>query len=220
MKKPHVILNAAMTLDGKITTKARDSKISCPEDLKRVHRIRAEVDGVMVGINTLLIDDPKLTTKLPGGKNPIRIIVDSRARTPSSAQALTIDKNTETVIAMTEKAPKNRVKNLLKAGAKIAYAGKGRHVNLKTLMEKLWTMKIRTLLLEGGGTLNWNMLNEGLVDEVYVAVAPMVVGGVKAVTLAEGEGVKCISEALKLEFTKMERFGEDIVLGYRVLHER
>lgn len=216
-KKPYVILNAAMTLDGKIATASGDSKISSREDLARVHELRAEVDAIMVGINTVLKDDPKLTTKKPGGKNPIRIIVDSMARTPLNAQALTVDKATKTIIVVTKRAPKERVDFLKAAGGEIIYAGNGPGVDLVFLMDTLASRGVSSVMVEGGGSLNWSILHNGLADEVRVAIAPVIVGGRDAVTLVEGEGVSLIERGVHLSLEKTERYGRDIVLTYKVI---
>lgn len=212
--RPWVVLNAGITLDGKIATKSRDSKISCPEDLQRVHRLRSEVDGVMVGINTALIDDPKLTAhKIAGGRNPVRIVVDSKARISPSAQVFKGD--ARTIIAVSRKAPEERLRRI-REKAEVIVCGEDR-VDLRCLMRKLYRRGIKKLLLEGGGTLNWSMLKEGLVDEVRVAIAPRLVGGRDAVTLVEGEGYELIEEGVKLRLKKSYPLGEDLILEYEVV---
>jgi 2,5-diamino-6-(ribosylamino)-4(3H)-pyrimidinone 5'-phosphate reductase len=215
--RPYVILNAAMTLDGKIATKAHDSKISGPEDRQRVHELRASVDAVMIGIGTVMTDNPRLTVRLVNGKNPIRVIADSTAMTPLNARVLTEDRSTPTIIAVTEGAGKDTVKMLKAIGATVITAGLGEHVDLKLLMTKLREVGIKTLMLEGGGTLNWSMLNEGLVDEVRVAVAPFIIGGKDAITLVEGEGATTVSEGVRLKLGRIEQCGKDLILTYWVL---
>lgn len=216
--RPFVTLNAAMTLDGKISTKDYDSKISCRMDLQRVHQLRANVDAVLIGIRTLMIDNPRLTVRFVDGKNPVRVVVDSAARTPLNARVLTEDRSTPTIIAVTEKAAKERIEALRMMGVKVITSGSGEHVNLKLLMRRLREMGIKTLMLEGGGTLNWSMLKEGLVDEVRVAIAPIIVGGEAAITLVEGEGVSRVNEGIKLKLRQIEQYGKDLVLTYRVLN--
>jgi len=209
-----VILNAGMTLDGKIATKSRDSKISCPEDIMRVHRLRSEVDGIMVGINTVLIDDPKLTAhKVESGRNPVRIITDSRARVPLTAKVLQPEAGT--IIAVSKNAPTDRVKEISKK-AEVIIVGEYT-VDLGGLMKELYLRGIRSILLEGGGTLNWSMLKEGLVDEVRVAIAPRIVGGKDAVTLVEGEGYDMVGEGVRLRPKKSYALGDDLVLEYEVI---
>jgi len=212
--RPYIILNAAITLDGKIATKSRDSKISCKEDLLRLHRLRANVDAIVVGVGTVLADDSQLTVHRVRGRNPTRVILDSKARTPPTARALSRDGG-RTLVAVTEGAPKDRVDALLSAGAEVVTAGSGDKVDLPSLMNKLRERGINRVLVEGGGNVNWSLLELGLVDEVCVAVAPVIVGGKDSVTLAEGEGVNRVSEGVRLLLQRIEQYGEDLVLTYK-----
>ncbi len=215
MKKPYVILNAGMTLDGKIATKSGDTKISCYEDLIRVHILRSKVDAVMVGINTVLKDDPRLTVhKIKSKRQPIRIVIDSRARTPLNSRVL--NKESKTIIAVSKRADENRIKKLMEKGAEVIICGEDK-VDLVKLMEILYDKGIRKILLEGGGTLNWSMLKNGLVDEVIVAIAPVIVGGRDAITLVEGEGFDFVDEGIKLRLKRYYLLGEDIILEYEVV---
>ncbi|MBS7247621.1 MAG: 2,5-diamino-6-(ribosylamino)-4(3H)-pyrimidinone 5'-phosphate reductase [Candidatus Jordarchaeales archaeon] len=213
--RPYVILNAAMSLDGKIATVSGDSEFSDEEDWMRVHRLRSEVDAIMVGVNTVIVDDPKLTSKV--GRSPLRVIVDSMARTPPTARAITFMRGeVPTVIAVTGRAPAERVEELRKAGANVIVCGEEEKVNLEILMERLSEMGVKSLLLEGGGNLNWSMLEKGLVDEVRVAIAPVIVGGREAVTLVEGEGFSRVSQAVNVEFVKAERVGSCLLITCKV----
>ena len=213
MTRPHVILNAAMTLDGKIATVAGDSRISCEADLKRVHALRASVDAVMVGVGTVLADDPSLTVRRARGKSPTRIVIDSFAKTPPNARVL--DNSAPTIIASTKSAPKRRLQKLRAAGSKIIVAGE-KEVGLHRLLEKLRSLGVRKLLLEGGSTLNWGMLKEGLVDEVRVAVSPRIVGGATAKTLVGGAGFGEVQKGVGLELKKVTKVGKNLLLTYRV----
>jgi len=213
MARPYVVLNAAMTLDGKIATVAGDSMISCEADLDRIHRLRAEVDAVMIGVGTVLADNPSLTVRRARGKNPTRVIVDSEARTPLKAKVL--DGSAKTIIAVTSKALKKRVRGLLGTGTHVMPCGSEK-VCLQKLLEKLRAQGVRKLLLEGGSTLNWSMLKQGLVDEVRIAIAPRIVGGTAARTLVGGDGFAKISKSIKLELSSMKRVGEDLLLTYIV----
>ncbi len=214
---PYVVLNAAMSLDGKIATARGESRLSSPEDLKRVHRLRASVDAIIVGLGTLLADDPKLTVKLVHGRNPRRIIVDSRARTPLDAYVVRSASETPTIIAVTSRAPKKRIRELEEAGTTVLTCGRGPHVSLRLLLTRLRKMGVRKLLLEGGGALNWSMLSQGLVGEISVALSPRVVGGADAITLAEGQGVARIRDAVRLRLVDARDYGGDLVVRYRVL---
>jgi len=219
--KPYVILNAAMTLDGKIATKTGSSEISGKEDLKRVHKLRKKVDGIMVGINTVLTDDPRLTVhKIDSEKsdNPIRIVVDSHGRTPLTSRILNDD--AETIIAASNYA-KNSALSLehrkkLNKVVEIFYSGKN-SVNLKELMKYLYSKNIKTLMLEGGSTLNFSMIKEQLIDEIRVCVTPMIIGGKNAKTLFDGEGFDFMSDAIKLELKNSYQLGRDLILEYDVL---
>ena len=212
--RPHILLNAAMTLDGKIATRSGDSKISSEEDLVHLHHLRASVDAVVVGIETILVDDPQLTVRRVQGRNPDRVILDSAARTPTEAKVLSA-KAGRTIIAVTESASKTRVDALLRAGAEVIVAGSGDRVDLRLLMNRLRGMGIRHILVEGGGNVNWGLLELGLVDEIRVAVAPVIVGGREAVTLVEGNGFGRVRDGIKLVLQRIEQYGEDLVLTYR-----
>ncbi|WP_067260377.1 2,5-diamino-6-(ribosylamino)-4(3H)-pyrimidinone 5'-phosphate reductase [Methanobrevibacter cuticularis] len=217
--RPYVILNAAMTLDGKIATKTGSSEISGEEDLKRVHELRRDVDGIMVGINTVIADDPRLTVhKIPSKKqdNPIRVVVDNKARTPLNSRILSDD--AETIIAITENSNEEDFKERhqkLEKVATIFLSGK-KQINLKDLMEYLYIKGIKILMLEGGSTLNFSMIKEGLIDELRICIAPMVVGGHNSKTLFDGEGFDFMNEAINLDLIKNYRLGKDLILEYKV----
>src|SRR5436853_1422778 len=181
--RPYVILNAAMSLDGKIATYTGDSRMSSPADLGRVHRLRASVDGIMVGMRTLLRDDPKLTVKLARGRKRHRIIVDSTAQTPLTSYVVRTAREIPTIVAVTSRAPKNRIEILERRGVKVFVSGNGPLVSVQILLQTLRKLGIRKILLEGGGALNWSRLGSGLVDEISVAVTPRSLRGAKAVSL-------------------------------------
>ena len=213
MTRPYVILNAAMTLDGKIATVAGNSKISCEKDLDRVHKLRASVDAVIVGAGTVLADDPLLTVRRVRGKNPVRVIIDGEARTPVNARVL--DGSAKTIIAVSKRAPKRKLKELRAAGAEVILIG-NRKVKLRRLLKRLHSLGMRRLLLEGGSTINWAMLKQGLVDEVCVAVAPRIVGGAKAKSLVGGAGFADVRNGVKLKLLNVKKVEKHILLTYRV----
>jgi 2,5-diamino-6-(ribosylamino)-4(3H)-pyrimidinone 5'-phosphate reductase len=215
-EKPYTILNSAMTLDGKIATKTGSSEISGHEDLVRVHELRRVVDAIMVGINTVLADDPRLTVhkiSASSEENPLRVVVDSNARTPLNSRILNSD--APTLIAVAESADTDRIEDLKKLVDVAVYGDK--RVDLNKLMKHLYEMGIKTLMLEGGSTLNYSMLKEGFVDEIRVCIAPMVAGGKYAKTLADGDGVDEMKDAVKLEFKKSYNLGQDLIVEYKVL---
>lgn len=213
MDRPHVILNAAITVDGKIATVGGDSRISCEEDLMRLHKLRAEVDAVMVGAGTVIADDPSLTVRRVKGKNPLRVVIDGGARIPLTAKVLSRD--VPTIIAVSGKANKEKLKELREKGAEVVVTGKTQ-VDLVKLLKLLKKRGVKKMLLEGGSTLNWNMLANGLVDEVIVSIAPRIVGGEKARSLVGGQGFRRVARGIRLSLGKVERVGEDLVLYYRV----
>jgi 2,5-diamino-6-(ribosylamino)-4(3H)-pyrimidinone 5'-phosphate reductase len=205
-----------MTLDGRIATVAGDSRVSSEADLKQVHGIRSRVDAVMVGVGTVLADDPLLTARRVRGRDPIRVVVDSRARTPVASRMLE-ERANDVVIGVSAAAPSSRVEALEKAGAKVVRCGeRKKRVDLGALAASLYSMGIRTVLLEGGGRLNWSMLRDGLVDEIRVTIGPMLVGGERAVTLVEGEGIKSMDEAVKLSLIGTSRKKDEVTLRYKV----
>ncbi|MHA1129334.1 MAG: 2,5-diamino-6-(ribosylamino)-4(3H)-pyrimidinone 5'-phosphate reductase [Candidatus Helarchaeota archaeon] len=215
--RPYVILNAAMSLDGKIATVSGEAEFSSDADWKRVHKLRSEVNAVMVGINTILKDDPKLYVKYYKTAKFMRIIIDSKARTPPNAKLFQMDSETYPVlIAVAGQAPESNIHKLKEKGAQILRTGNAGRVDLQFVMKELLKLKIKKVLLEGGGTLNFSMLQEKLVDEVRVAIAPVIVGGENAITLVEGLGMGRIDEWVRLEFLKYKFLGENIVLFFLV----
>lgn len=218
-KKPFVILKTAMTLDGKIATYTGDSKwITNEKSRAFVHEIRHHVMGIMVGIDTVLMDNPKLTTRLNigKGKDPIRIIVDSKARLPLNAQVINPKSMARTIVATTDLANPNKLKALEEIGVEIIIIPtKDNKVDLQRLMDELGKKGIDSILLEGGSTLNFSTLQAGIVDKVYQFIAPKIVGGSIAKSPVGGEGVKKITNAFELQSISIERFDEDImIVGY------
>ncbi len=214
--RPYVILNAAMSLDGKIATFTGDSRMSSPQDLRRVHRLRGTVDAIMVGLRTLLTDDPKLTVKFVRGHKPYRIIVDSNAGIPLGSYVVRTARDTPTIIGVTSRAKKERIDGLRQYGATVLVCGKGPRVSLRFLLRRLRMLGVRRMLLEGGGTLNWSMLSNRLVDEISIAITPRVLGGTSAISLVEGRGAALVKEGVKLKLLRSARYGPDLVVTYKV----
>lgn len=215
--KPYVILSAAMTLDGKIATKTGSSEISGEKDLERVHKLRSDMDAIMVGIGTVLVDDPRLTVhKVPAKKedNPIRVIVDSKAKTPLNSRILNAD--AKTIIAVGNNANPFKINNLSDKVDVLVTNGEKDEVNLMELMDYLKNIGVNSLMLEGGATLNFSMFNEGLIDEIRVCVAPMIAGGKFAKTLVDGEGFDKMKDAVKLSFKESYILEGGLVLTYLV----
>ena len=219
--KPYVILNAAMTLDGKIATETGSSNISGKEDLIRVHELRKEVDAIMVGINTVIADDPRLTVhKIESKKedNPIRVVVDGKGRIPIESRITNDD--APTIIAVSDDyksdlTASDKYQVLKNKGVDFFFAGE-KQVDLAKLMNYLYEKGVKTLMLEGGSTLNFSMIKDGLIDEIRICVAPMVVGGVNAISLFGGDGFMTMDESVKLELVDSFSCGKDLVLKYKV----
>lgn len=207
-----------MTLDGKITTQKGSSEISGREDLLRVHRLRKEMDGIMVGINTVLADDPRLTVhKISSNPkdNPLRVVVDSKARTPPEYRIL--NQEAPTIIAVSQEASSDKINALEEDGkAEVIICG-DKQVDLNCLMDELGNKGIKTLMLEGGSTLNYSMLSAGLVNEVRVCISPMIAGGAEAKTLVDGNGVDYMKDAFRLKLKKSYNLGKDLIVEYEVL---
>ena len=218
-KIPFVTAKFASTLDGKIATTTGDSQwISCGESREFTHRLRDISDAIMVGIGTVLADNPSLTARIPNGKNPARIILDSNARTPRDAKILT-DGLAPTIIAVSESAPAEKITALKNLGAEIIVAG-STEVDLRILLRELGRREITSILLEGGGTLNFSMIRAGLVDKIYAFIAPKILGGRNALTPVEGAGFEKIADAAELENLTAEKIGADILLsGYCKVRE-
>ncbi|NDB33363.1 MAG: 2,5-diamino-6-(ribosylamino)-4(3H)-pyrimidinone 5'-phosphate reductase [Nitrososphaeria archaeon] len=211
--RPKVILSAAISLDGKIATRMGDSALSSGVDKKRLHKLRTQVDAILVGKNTVLQDDPMLNVRYAKGKSPIRIVLDSLGQTPTSSKIIRTSDKIQTIIAVSEKIPQKNLDKLAKFPIDIVISGKNR-VELKKLLDILGQAKIKTVLLEGGGTTNWDFVNQGLVDQVIVTVAPYLVGGKEAKSLVDGDGFAKISKSLRLKLDQVTRQGNEIVLYY------
>ena len=209
---PFVTMKFACSIDGKIATVAGESQwISCEASRKFTHHLRDINDAILVGVGTVLADNPSLTTRLVEGKNPVRVIVDSNARTPLDSKVL--DKSARTIIATTANAPPEKISALKNCGVEIIFAGGGERVDLKILMQALAEREITSVLVEGGGTINFSLLRAGLVDKVLAFVAPKIIGGKNSLTAVEGAGFEKLSDAVTLKNITAQNFGEDILIG-------
>lgn len=223
-KTPYVLMKYAMTLDGKIATRTGHSRwVSGEESRARVQQTRNALRGIMVGIGTVLNDDPRLTCRLEGGRNPIRIICDSKLRIPLSSNVVMTAKDVPTVLATMEPhAEYNRFwheqkEELEKAGVEVLTVKEldGR-LDLQDLMFKLGEKQIDGILLEGGSTLNYAALQAGIVNRVEAYVAPKFFGGAGFYTPVGGEGVELATEAIGGQLISTEQIGEDVLLTYEM----
>lgn len=210
---PFVTLKMAMTLDGKIASRTGDSKwISAEASRKCVHRLRARSDAVIVGLGTVLTDDPMLTARgVRCPRQPLRVVVDSLAETPEVARIIACPGG-QPIVAITAEAPQDRIKVLQEAGARIVAVEGGTTVDLKSLIGMLGTEGITNVLIEGGGTLAASALESKIVDKVLIFVAPKIIGGQHAKTPVEGVGAATAADALRMERLFVKRIGPDILV--------
>lgn len=217
--RPFVLLKMAMSADGKIATRTGDSKwISSEEALKLAHELRNRFMAVVVGINTVLKDDPQLNTRLNRpARDPVRIVLDSKGRTPVEAKVLHLKSAAKTVIATTEAISKDKEAQLQQLGAEVwKLPAKEHKVDLQVLMDKLTAEKIDSLLVEGGSTVAASFLKAGLlIDKVLFVIAPKIVGGQIARSPIGGEGIPNVSEAIQLRDVSVRMLGQDVIYeGY------
>jgi diaminohydroxyphosphoribosylaminopyrimidine deaminase / 5-amino-6-(5-phosphoribosylamino)uracil reductase len=218
-KRPFVLLKVAASLDGKIATVAGESRwITNERSRLLVHQLRDQVDAVMVGINTVLRDDPLLTTRLPGGggRDPMRIVVDTHLRIPCEARLLAASATACTLIATSPAAPTDKRLQLEGAGAKILVVeGDGPGIPLGPLMDQLGAMQVTSILLEGGGELHCSALRAGIVDKVLYFLAPKLIGGRSAPMAIGGQGFARLEEAVSLERMQVRQLDGDLLIeGY------
>ncbi len=216
-KKPFVVMKVAMSLDGKIATTTGQSKwISCDESRRYVHKLRSEVMSILVGINTVIKDNPMLDCRLENGKNPIRIIVDTTLKIPIDSKIVSSSKSIRTIVVTTKNANRNVMKSLEDKGVEILTVNlKNNLVDLKEMINKLGELNIDSILIEGGSSLNFSAINENIVDKIQVYVAPIILGGGSSKTPIGGQGVDEIKEAFKLHRLEYKQIGSDILIeGY------
>jgi len=209
--RPRVTINAAMSVDGKIAlSDGTGVRLSNEEDLRRVHRLRAAVDAIIVGVGTVLTDDPKLTVKseYAKGRHPLRVVLDSEGKTPERARVL--DGSAPTLVVTSDECVRSF------PGAEVLRCGK-EEVDLPRLLELLAARQVQTILVEGGSTVIWSFLRHGLADEMKVFVSSKVLGGRSAPTLAGGRGAATLDEAIGLRLDRAGPLGDGVLLEYAVV---
>ncbi len=223
MDRPYVFIVSEVTIDGKLTLARGVSskeimKLMDEEANKYLHQIRAECDGIMVGANTVRIDNPNLTVRYVEGENPVRIIPTSTGNIPLDANVL----NTEvapTVIAVSERAPAEKVKSFRSKGAEVVVAGKDK-VDFVELLRKLKELGIEKLMVEGGSSVNWELIRNDLVDEIRLIHLPVVVGGNDVPSLTSGEGFKTLEAVKRFEIKRVFQCGNQVITEYvRIQHD-
>ena len=211
--RPRVILSAAISLDGKIATRTGDSKLSSQRDKIRVHKLRSKFDAILVGKNTLEIDDPLLTARGVKGKNPVRVILDSRATIHKNSKILRSCSKIPTIIVISKMAKKKNLEKLKKFPVMVKVCGNNK-INIKNLLKFLKEKKIKNILVEGGGITNWSFIKENLVDEAIITITPYIIGGNSSSTLVDGNGFSIITKSPKLKLKNVTRMKNEVVLHY------
>ncbi len=217
--RPFIILKAAASLDGKIATRTGESRwITGEPARRRVHQLRNEVDAVLVGIGTVLRDDPLLTTRLGAAdqRDPARVIVDNLARLPLRAKVVNRGSTAPTFVAVSEMAPRSRLEALEREGVQVVVVeGSPKRVSLDRLMDILGKFGFLSLMIEGGAEINASALQEGIVDKALIFLAPILIGGKAAPTAVGGDGIASLTQAVRLHDTRIEALGDDILVeGY------
>ena len=212
--RPHVIFSAAITLDGKLATRTGDSKLSSKKDKTRVHKLRSNVDAILIGKNTAKIDDPVLSVHNTKKKNPIRIILDSTATISTNSRILKTCSKIPTIIVVSKKAQKKNLHKLEKFPIQIIVCGK-HTVNIKKLLVILKKKGIKNILVEGGGITNWSFVKENLVDEAIITITPYLEGGMTSTTLVDGDGFSTIAKSIRLKLKNITKMKNEVILHYK-----
>jgi diaminohydroxyphosphoribosylaminopyrimidine deaminase/5-amino-6-(5-phosphoribosylamino)uracil reductase len=209
-KKPFVIAKAALSADGKMAAKDGSSKWITGEEARVVvHELRAQVDAVMVGIDTVLKDDPSLTARIAGAKNPKRIVLDRKLKIRANSKVL--NQEADTIIVTTHNAPMNRIEALRRRGVEVIIADEGsKGSKLRGLLKELANMEITSLMIEGGGKVIGSAIDERIVDKVMLFISPKILGGDG--TMIMGDGANSIGNAINLKRVEMKRVGGELLL--------
>lgn len=220
---PFVSIKVAMSLDGKIGTSSGESHWITGEKARQfVHRLRDHSDVIMVGIETVLKDNPQLTTRVEGGggKDAVRVVVDSSARLPLDARVIESGSPVRTILAVTEQASPQKCRALQKKGVEIVVLpSKDGRVDLAALLKKLAEQELTSILVEGGGTINYSLLEQSLIDKLFVFIAPLIIGGKESPTAFAGPGIAALKQAWSVEDVELKQFDRDLLLiGYPRRH--
>jgi 2,5-diamino-6-(ribosylamino)-4(3H)-pyrimidinone 5'-phosphate reductase len=216
MNRPYVIINCAMSADGKIASSfGRQLRISNEEDMRRVYNLRNEFDAVLVGVNTIQADNPKLTVKeeyVQNPKNPARVILDTHCVT--KPDALAVDENAKTLIITNGECDKNYKSNVEVVQCGVDYDG---FIDLNQMLEILYNRGIKKLMVEGGSTVIWNFLKQSLVDDLFVFIGPMIIGGKYTPSMADGEGINQEDELINLQIVEFRKIGNGLLVHYKLV---
>ena len=214
MKRPYIIINCAMSADGKLALpNKKQIRISNNDDIKRMYELRNNCDAVLVGIGTILSDNPKLTVKnkyVKNQKNPIRIVLDSKCRVPLDSYVL--DNSSKTYIITSQKSDRKFGINVEILKCKINKEG---DINLNDLLSQLKNRGITKLMVEGGGTVIWSFIKNGFFDDLFVYIAPFIIGGKITPTMSDGLGINDEKSKILLNIIEINKFGEGILIHYK-----
>ncbi len=218
-KKPFVTMKYAMTIDGKIASRTGDSKwISSEKSREGVHRDRNKYSAIMVGIGTVISDNPMLNCRIEKGRNPIRIICDTKLITPLDSKIVKSSKEIRTIIATNNNRIEEHI-NYIENGCEILYIPKKEnHIDLNFLMNKLGNMGIDSIYLEGGGSINFSALEEKIVNKIMIYISPKIIGGDIAKSPIGGLGFEKIVDSIKLKYIDIKKIEEDILIESEVLY--
>ncbi|AKR10261.1 riboflavin biosynthesis protein RibD [Bacillus cereus BAG1X2-3] len=214
-KRPFVTIKSGITLDGKIATSLSDSKwITSTEARQEVHQIRNENAAILVGANTVQKDNPSLTTRIPNGRNPIRVILDSTLRIPMEANVVT-DGEAPIWIFTTSNHAAEKKKALENAGVKVFVTSGEKHINLHEMLDVLGQKGVSSLLIEGGGEVNASFIENKLIDKLILYIAPKIIGGRMAPSFVEGAGIAKMQDAIEFKDISFTQVGKDYrFIGY------
>jgi 2,5-diamino-6-(ribosylamino)-4(3H)-pyrimidinone 5'-phosphate reductase len=220
MYRPYVILGGFMSVDGKTAPTNRKGRTFTPlldeKLLIRLHRIRADVDAVLVGAETVIQDNPKLTVRAVQGNNPLRVVLDSLLRTSLESHIYKTE-DAQTILAVCQNAPKDKISQLKKKGVEILNFECDRRIPLKDLLGILHHKGVKRLLVEGGSEVRWSFIQEKFVDEIFVWITPSVWGGRYAPTMVDGDGCVTREHSIKLKLKNSEIIDDTVILEYFVL---
>ncbi|MEM0493122.1 MAG: 2,5-diamino-6-(ribosylamino)-4(3H)-pyrimidinone 5'-phosphate reductase [Candidatus Thermoplasmatota archaeon] len=217
MKRPHIIINCAMSADGKIASPLRRQiRISSEEDIARVHRLRNLCDAILVGVGTVISDNPKLTVKdkyVKKPRHPIRIVLDSHLRVPKDA--LILDGSSKTMVFTLNRNKKEDITNNPNVEVIVCKTDAKGQVDIKEVLSILYKRGVKKLLVEGGSTVIWEFISNGLVDDLYVYIGSCIIGGADTPTLCDGEGIKTLSP-INLQIISTKRLGSGLLIHYKL----
>ena len=215
---PFIVLKGGISLDGKIATKTGESMwITGEKSRNHAHGLRDKYSGILVGIETVIKDNPRLTCRIENGKNPVRIVLDSNLRIPINSKILKKQDSGKTIIATLKNSNSEKKQKLSEMGIKVIEIEEERgRINLKKLFKRLKDMDIDSILIEGGGTVNYSLLESDLIDKLYLYIAPKIIGGKDSKNFVAGEGVDELDKSFNFNIENIQSLGEDILLeAYR-----